>query len=54
MRSEGRPSEDAILSARIVDSTIRPLFPSHLRTDVQIVISLHALGEDDPDILGVL
>lgn len=54
MRREGRPSEAAILSARIIDRTIRPLFPTHLRIDIQVVVTVLAIGEDDPDILGVL
>lgn len=54
VRREGRPSDEAILSARIIDRTIRPLFPSHLRTDIQIVATVLAIGEDDPDILGVV
>ncbi len=54
MRREGRPSDEAILSARIVDRTIRPLFSSHLRIDVQVVITVLSIGEDDPDILGVI
>ncbi|MEZ4103896.1 MAG: polyribonucleotide nucleotidyltransferase [Candidatus Paceibacterota bacterium] len=54
MRREGRPSDEAILSARIVDRTIRPLFPSHLKTDVQVVVTVLAMGEDDPDVLGVI
>jgi polyribonucleotide nucleotidyltransferase len=54
MRREGRPSDEAILSARIVDRTIRPLFDQHIRKDIQIVISVLAIGEDDPDVLGVI
>ncbi len=54
MRREGRPSDEAILSARIVDRTIRPLFNSAIRNDIQIVISVLAMGEDDPDVLGVI
>ncbi len=54
IRREGRPSDEAILSARIVDRTIRPLFPSHLRVDVQIVVTVLAIGEDDPDVLAVI
>lgn len=53
-RREGRPSEEAILSARIIDRTIRPLFNQHLRSEVQIVVTVLAVGEDDPDILGVI
>ena len=36
MRREGRPSEEAILSGRIVDRTIRPLFPKGIKRDVQV------------------
>ncbi len=54
VRREGRPSDEAILSARIVDRTIRPLFPPHLRRDVQVVITVLAMGADDPDVLAVI
>lgn len=53
MRREGRPSENAILSGRIVDRTIRPLFASHIRNEVQVVVTVLALGEDDPQHLAV-
>jgi len=54
MRREGRPSDEAVLSARIVDRTIRPLFPSHLKIDVQIVATVLAIGDNDPDVLAVI
>lgn len=54
MRREGRPSDEAILSARIVDRTIRPLFPAGFKKEVQIVVTVLSVGEDDPDILGVI
>ncbi|MCA9366092.1 polyribonucleotide nucleotidyltransferase [Candidatus Kaiserbacteria bacterium] len=53
-RREGRPSDGAVLSARIVDRTIRPLFEHHIRHEVQVVITVLAMGEDDPDVLGVI
>lgn len=53
-RREGKPSDEAILSARIIDRTIRPLFNHNIRRDVQIVITVLAIGEDDPDVLGVI
>lgn len=53
-RREGRPSDEAVLSARIVDRTIRPLFNQHLRNEVQVVVTVLAIGEDDPDVLGVI
>lgn len=54
VRREGKPSDEAILSARIVDRTIRPLFPKNLMADVQVVITVLAIGEDDPDVLAVI
>lgn len=54
MRREGRPSEEAILSGRVVDRTVRPLFDGHIRNEVQIIITVLSIGEDDPDILGVI
>lgn len=53
MRREGRPSEDAILSGRIVDRTIRPLFPSHIRNEIQVIITVLALGDEDPSVVAV-
>jgi polyribonucleotide nucleotidyltransferase len=54
MRREGKPSDEAVLSARIVDRTIRPLFDQSTRNDIQVVVSVLALGEDDPDVLAVI
>jgi polyribonucleotide nucleotidyltransferase len=54
IRREGRPSDEAILSGRIVDRTIRPLFDQHIRREIQIVITILSIDEDDPDVLGVL
>jgi polyribonucleotide nucleotidyltransferase len=54
VRREGRPSEGAILSARIIDRTIRPLFPDYIRNDVQIVATVLAMGDEDPAVVGVL
>lgn len=53
IRREGRPSESAILSGRVVDRTIRPLFDSALRKDVQVIVTVLSIDEDDPDVLGV-
>ncbi|MFZ2886985.1 MAG: polyribonucleotide nucleotidyltransferase [Minisyncoccia bacterium] len=53
MRREGRPSDEAVLSGRIVDRTIRPLFPKGLKKDVQVIISVLSLDEDDTDVIGV-
>jgi polyribonucleotide nucleotidyltransferase len=53
VRREGRPSEQAILSGRVVDRTIRPLFPSHIRNEIQVVITVLSVDEDDPDMVAV-
>ena len=53
MRREGRPSDEAVLSGRIVDRTIRPLFPKGLKRDVQVIVSVLALEDYDPDVLAV-
>src|SRR3989441_2857536 len=53
-RREGRPSEEGILTARLTDRPIRPLFPKGFRNDVQIVVSpCSADQENEPDILSV-
>jgi polyribonucleotide nucleotidyltransferase len=54
MRREGRPSEDAILSGRIVDRTIRPLFNHDMRNEVQVIVTILAIDKDDPDVMGVI
>lgn len=54
VRREGRPSEDAILSGRIVDRTIRPLFPQYIRREVQVVVTALAVDTEDPDVLAVV
>ena len=54
IRREGRPTDEAVLSGRIVDRTIRPLFDQRMRRDVQVVITILSIAEDDPDILAVI
>ncbi len=54
IKREGRPSDDAILSGRAVDRTIRPLFNSRMRTDVQVVVTTLCFdGENDPDTVAM-
>lgn len=54
MRREGKPSDEAILSGRVIDRTIRPLFKQHIRHDIQVVVTVLSIDEDDPDVLGVI
>lgn len=54
MKREGKPSDEAILSGRIVDRTIRPLFDQWIRHDIQVVITILSIDQDDPDVLAVV
>lgn len=47
-RREGRPSEEAILTARLTDRPIRPLFPKDLRNDVQVVLYSFSADTENP------
>jgi polyribonucleotide nucleotidyltransferase len=53
-RREGRPSEDAILTCRLIDRPLRPSFTKGLRNEVQVVITVLALDPDAPyDVLAI-
>jgi polyribonucleotide nucleotidyltransferase len=53
-RREGRPSEDAILTCRLIDRPLRPTFVSGLRNEVQVVITVMALHPDHAyDVLAI-
>src|SRR5512136_2813905 len=53
-RREGRPSEEAILTARLTDRPLRPLFPKDLRNDVQVILYSFSVDADNPiDILAI-
>lgn len=53
-RREGRPSEDAILTCRLIDRPLRPTFKKGLRNEVQVVITVLALNPDAPyDVLAI-
>ena len=53
-RREGRPGEKAILTSRLIDRPMRPLFPQWIRDDIQIVATTLSMDEDvPPDILAV-
>jgi polyribonucleotide nucleotidyltransferase len=54
-KREGRPTEKEILTSRVIDRPIRPLFPKGWYNEVQVQsILLSADGENDPDILSIL
>ncbi len=53
-RREGRPSEKAILTARLIDRPLRPCFPDGFRNDVQIIASILSVDQiNPPDILAI-
>ncbi len=55
MKREGRPSSEAVLTGRMIDRGLRPLFPEGLRNDIQIIIMPLSLdNENKPDILGII
>ncbi len=55
VRREGRPSDNAVLSGRVIDRTIRPLFDHRLRRDVQLVVTVLQLDEEsDLDFITLL
>jgi len=55
IKREGRPSDDAVLTGRVVDRTIRPLFNSRMRNEVQVIVTVLSIdGENDPDTISVI
>lgn len=55
IKREGRPSEKATLSCRLIDRTVRPLFPKGFRNDVHIVVTVLSVDQDNsPDIMGIV
>ncbi len=54
LRREGRPPEKAILTSRLIDRPLRPLFPGWLRDDIQVTATTMAMDESvPPDVLAV-
>jgi polyribonucleotide nucleotidyltransferase len=55
VRREGRPSDEAILSGRLIDRVIRPLFDKRIRRGIQVVATILSYdGENDPDFVALL
>ena len=55
VKREGRPSDDAILTARLIDRSIRPLFPKEYKNEVQIIVTVLSVdGENHPDVLSII
>ena len=54
LRREGRPPEKVTLTGRLIDRPMRPLFPSWLRDDIQVVATTVSMdGQVPPDVLAV-
>lgn len=55
VKREGRPTDDAVLAGRVIDRSIRPLFPKTYKHDVQVIITVLSVdGVNDPDVLGLI
>lgn len=55
IKREGRATDEAVLSARVVDRGIRPLFDDRMRNDIQLIITVMAVdGENDPDVPAII
>ena len=55
IKREGKPTENAILTARLIDRPIRPLFPKGYRNDVQVIATVLSVDQDcTPDVVAML
>lgn len=55
VKREGRPSDEAILIARLIDRSIRPLFPKDYKNEVQVVVTVLSVdGENEPNVLSII
>ncbi|MBI2437084.1 MAG: polyribonucleotide nucleotidyltransferase [Candidatus Magasanikbacteria bacterium] len=55
IKREGRPSDDAILTARLIDRAIRPLFDDRVRNDIQVILTaLSVDGENEAAVIGLI
>lgn len=55
IKREGKPTEKAVLSARLIDRPIRPLFPKGFRNDVQVVATVMSVDQDNlPEIVAMI
>jgi polyribonucleotide nucleotidyltransferase len=55
VKREGRPSEEAVLTARLIDRPLRPLFPKDFKNDVQVILTVLSYdGQHSPDIPAII
>src|SRR3989344_5520770 len=55
LKRESRPSDEAILTARMIDRAVRPLFPKDFKKEIQVIVSCVSFdGENDPDVFSMI
>ena len=55
LKRESRPSDEAILTSRMIDRAVRPLFPKDFKKEIQIIVTCLSFdGENDPDIISMI
>jgi polyribonucleotide nucleotidyltransferase len=55
LKREGKPSDKEVLSSRLIDRPIRPLFPSEFKNETQVIAFVYSFdGENDADVLGAV
>jgi polyribonucleotide nucleotidyltransferase len=55
VKREGRATDAEVLSGRVIDRSLRPLFPKNLRRDLQLIVTVLSVDHiNDPEILGVI
>lgn len=55
IKREGRPSDQAVLTSRLIDRPLRPLFPKDYRNDIQVIITVLSVDKkNDPDIVSII
>ncbi|MBU0974407.1 polyribonucleotide nucleotidyltransferase [Patescibacteria group bacterium] len=55
VKRDGRPLDEVILKARVIDRSLRPLFPEGITNEVQVINTVFSYdGQNDPDMLGLL
>jgi polyribonucleotide nucleotidyltransferase len=55
IKREARPTDEAILNSRLIDRSIRPLFPKDFHNEVQVIVTVLSIDQaNDPDILGLI
>ena len=54
MKREGRPSDEAVLTGRVIDRSIRPLFPQHIVNDIQVVCEVLSVDEKNDSVIPAI